>query len=152
MIVSGNITQNGGVAPYSTAQLLDSSKKALPVGVSANENGYYKIDTSKDSRAMFISFKTAGASKIVDINKIPCQTNSCNLDVELGGGNLEEVVVRPKKDTKIDIDKLNEYDRARFEDIDKEKKKRTNRQILLVSLPIVVLTTVLLYYAYKQRN
>ena len=158
MIVSGNITQGGEGAPFSSAQLLDANRKPLPVGTSANDNGFYKIDTSRDANARFIIFKTAGQSKTIDISKIKCYTNSCNLDVELGGSSLDEVIVTPKEPIKIvpqrelDMARWSDYDRRRFASSDEDKRKKNMRNILLTSIPLILLASIAGYYIYKNRK
>lgn len=130
MTIYGHITSNGEPSAFSSAYLSDSEGNSLNHGVTSNEDGFYKLDTSKVSKATHVTFASGGTKKVVPLNSVSCGYKDCGLDINLKGTTLKEVVVKPKNE---------------------KNKDNTLRNTLLISVPLLLVIGFVIFYKTKKK-
>lgn len=129
MVIGGKITSNGEPSAYTGVFLSNSKGDSLGYGMTTEENGWYKIDTSKIPSATHITFASGGDKKLIPISSVSCNKYVCDLDVNLSGSTMKELVVTPKND---------------------KTKKNTLRNVILISVPLLLVAGIFIYYKTKK--
>ena len=130
MTIYGHITSNGEPSAYSSAYLSDSKGNSLNHGTTSNEDGYYKLDTSKVSKATHVTFASGGTKKSVALNTVSCGYKDCGLDINLKGKTLPEITVTTKNE---------------------KSKDNTLRNVILISVPLLLVVGIVIYYKTKKK-